>query len=58
MKNIWVSEEGEVICQNHAGNYLTVAINMHPNRQTHITPLTIWQLMETEYACEECLVTA
>jgi hypothetical protein len=35
----WVSDNGDVICDNHAGTYLKSAIKAFPNNLEHSTPL-------------------
>ena len=41
-ERLWVSEDGDVTCQNHAGAYLSSAIKAKPKAITHRTPLDTW----------------
>lgn len=58
-ERLWVSDNGNVLCDNHAGTYLRTAIQAKPKAKTHRTPLDIW----TSYSlnrigglpCEVCV---
>lgn len=39
---LWVSDSGDVICDNHAGAYLKSAITAKPKAIQHRTPLDTW----------------
>lgn len=39
---LWVSNGGECVCDDHAGNYLTAGIKSKPKARTHNTPLGAW----------------
>lgn len=60
----WSNPNGAIICSNHAGNYLRSAIQAHPKRMEHDTPLGTYELISDEeiewceeefgYSCETC----
>lgn len=58
--NLWVSDNGDVICSNHAGAYLKSSIENKPNAIKHTTPLDTWRAYSTELlggallVCEVC----
>ena len=39
---LWVSDNGDVCCANHAGIYLYHAIQAKPRAKSHRTPLGTW----------------
>ena len=39
---LWVSDNGDVTCANHAGVYLSAAIQAKPKAKSHLTPLGSW----------------
>lgn len=39
---LYVSQQGEVACARHGGQYLADAVAAHPNRVSHVTPLDSW----------------
>jgi hypothetical protein len=39
---LWVSDSGDIVCDGHAGAYLKSAIEAHPRKSTHTTPLDTW----------------
>ena len=57
---LWVSDNGDVICEEHAGTYLRCSIEAKPKAVQHITPLDNWALYFTHLlgganlVCETC----
>jgi len=57
---LWISDNGDVTCENHAGAYLKSAIETKPKAISHITPLDNWSLYYTHLiggenlVCETC----
>lgn len=48
-------QSGETTCADHAGRYLTAALNKRPDLKTTNTPLGRWiRVNGDEYACETC----
>jgi len=39
---LWVSDNGDVTCAEHAGMYLRSSIEAKPKAQSHRTPLGTW----------------
>jgi hypothetical protein len=60
-KRLWVSDNGDVVCENHAGTYLKCAIEAKPKAIEHSTPLDNWGLYFTHLigganlVCEVCV---
>jgi hypothetical protein len=60
-ERLWVSDDGDVTCENHAGMYLRCAIEAKPNAKKHNTPLDRWSLYFTHLlggenlVCETCV---
>lgn len=58
-KKLWVSDNGNVTCAKHAGVYLQIAIQYHPKRISHKTPLDTWSLYAEHLLgglpCETCV---
>jgi hypothetical protein len=55
-KRLWVSDDGDVVCEDHAGVYLKSAIENKPNAKAHSTPLDQWSLYFTHLLGGENLV--
>lgn len=55
-KRLWVSDNGDVVCEEHAGFYLKCAIEAKPNKTAHNTPLDNWGLYFTHLLGGENLV--
>jgi hypothetical protein len=59
-KPLWVSDNGDVICAEHAGNYLRSAIKADPKALSHSTPLDNWSLYYEHLLgglpCEICVL--
>ena len=57
---LWISDNGDVLCEDHAGTYLKVAIEANPKAIQHSTPLDNWSLYFThliggvDLVCEVC----
>ncbi|CAB4178020.1 hypothetical protein UFOVP1462_24 [uncultured Caudovirales phage] len=41
-RRLWVSDNGDVTCEEHAGMYLHCAIEAKPKAKSHRTPLGTW----------------
>jgi hypothetical protein len=60
-QRLWVSNKGDVICEDHAGTYLRCAIEAKPKAIKHKTPLDDWSLYFThllggaDLVCEVCV---
>jgi len=60
-ERLWVSDNGDVTCENHAGMYLKCAIEAKPKAVKHNTPLDRWALYFTHLlggenlVCETCV---
>lgn len=60
-QRLWVSDNGDVTCDDHAGMYLRCAIEAKPNAKKHRTPLDSWSLYFTNLlggenlVCETCV---
>ena len=56
---LWVSDNGDVLCANHAGSYLYSAIQARPMARTHRTPLGTWDACTSEMLgglpCSSCV---
>jgi hypothetical protein len=60
----WADDNGRITCVNHAGNYLSSAIQTKPKSRVHLTPMALYvRLTKTEvadftaefgYCCETC----
>jgi hypothetical protein len=48
-KTIWVSDQGDVVCCNHAGHYLKSAITKRPKAISHKTPLDSWSKYSLDF---------
>lgn len=61
IKCLWVSDNGDVVCEEHAGMYLRSAIQAKPKATKHDTPLNNWSLYFTNLlggenlVCETCV---
>ena len=53
---LWVDDNGSVVCDNHAGAYLTSAFEAKPNAIQHRTPLGTWCAYYTNLLGGENLV--
>ena len=58
-ERFWISTNGEVTCEKHAGMYLISAINAKPQFIAHQTPLGDWVLYcnapwRRKLECESC----
>ena len=58
-KALWVSDNGDVLCTEHAGHYLSSAIKARPKARKHRTPLDEWNLYYEELLgglpCSSCV---
>jgi len=60
-QKLWVSDNGEVTCEDHSGMYLRCAIQAKPKAKQHKTPLGNWALYFTHLlggenlVCETCV---
>jgi hypothetical protein len=60
-ERLWVSDNGDVVCENHAGTYLKSAIKANPNEFEHSTPLDNWSAYYAHLSsgghlvCEVCV---
>jgi hypothetical protein len=60
-QRLWVSDNGDVICEEHAGVYLKLEIEAKPKAKQHKTPLDNWALYFTHLlggenlVCETCV---
>jgi hypothetical protein len=43
-KRLWVSDGGDVLCDEHAGAYLRSSIQAKPKAKSHRTPLGTWDM--------------
>lgn len=48
-KVLYVSSNGEVSCPEHGGTYLRLANDYRPNAPQHVTPLEVWDRVETDF---------
>ena len=55
-ERLWVSDNGDVLCESHAGMYLLCAIKAKPKATKHSTPLDEWSLYFTHLLGGENLV--
>jgi hypothetical protein len=53
---LWVSDNGDIICADHAGTCLRVAIEADASAIQHSTPLDNWALYATNLIGGENLV--
>jgi hypothetical protein len=59
-QRLWVSDNGDVLCEEHSGTYLNCAIQAKPKAVEHSTPLGNWALYFTHLmggenlVCETC----
>lgn len=55
-KKLYVkSGQGEIVCAEHAGRYLTAELERRPELKRAITPLGVWTLSrDPEDMCEQC----
>lgn len=57
---LWVSDNGDVLCESHAGTYLRSAIDADKQAIEHTTPLDNWSLYfnhligGVNLVCETC----
>jgi hypothetical protein len=60
-QKLWISDNGDVTCEAHAGVYLTSSIQAKPKAKQHKTPLDNWALYFTHLlggenlVCETCV---
>lgn len=58
-KRLWVSDNGDVVCDEHAGHYLQAAIKAKPKAWSHRTPLDNWTMYYERLLgglpCETCV---
>jgi hypothetical protein len=58
-KRLWVSDNGSVTCDEHAGTYLRCAIEARPKAKSHCTPLDNWSMYFEHLLgglpCETCV---
>jgi hypothetical protein len=60
-QRLWVSDDGDVLCEDHAGTYLRLAIRSNPEAIQHETPLDNWCAYYTNLlgggnlVCEVCV---
>ena len=64
IKTYWSDDNGATVCADHAGAYLTAAIQNRPKAATHNTPLGTWERLSQDdvnyftseygYCCETC----
>lgn len=55
-QRLWVSDNGDVVCEEHAGMYLRSSIKAKPKAIKHRTPLDNWSLYGGEnLVCETCI---
>ena len=58
-RRLWVSDDGSVICDGHAGVYLRSAIEANPVAISHRTPLGTWDAFSMDLLgalpCEVCV---
>lgn len=58
-ERLWVSDNGDVVCDKHAGAYLSASIASKPKAKTHITPLDKWSAYSLNrlggLPCEVCV---
>lgn len=52
MKRYWMDDNGQTVCDEHAGSYLRSAIEARPKARTHHTPLGMWEQMTDEDVSE------
>lgn len=63
--NLWMDDGGMILCESHAGGYLSAALRANPRRRTARTPLGTWTRVTAddrlaaaadgwEMACETC----
>lgn len=48
----WFNDNGSICCEEHAGSYLTAAIEARPRAKSHRTPLGTWELMPADEVAE------
>ena len=49
---VWADDNGNMVCENHAGMYLTGAIKQRPKAKSHRTPLGTWELLTAAEVAE------
>jgi hypothetical protein len=60
-QRLWVSDNGDAVCEEHAGMYLRSSIQRKPKAIKHRTPLGNWSLYFTHLigggnlVCETCI---
>ena len=58
-RRLWVSDDGSVTCDGHAGAYLRYAIEANPVAISHRTPLGTWDAFSMNLLgalpCETCV---
>lgn len=43
----WANDNGSICCDDHAGAYLTAAMEARPRAKAHRTPLGTWEQLTT-----------
>lgn len=52
---VWINNNGEVVCETHAGFHLRSQIAASPNRASYDTPIERWVREDSgQVACESC----
>ena len=57
-QRLWVSDNGDVTCDNHAGVYLSSAIKNHSKARVHRTPLgtfASYTIEDIGLPCSSCV---
>lgn len=57
-QKLWVSDNGDVTCVNHAGVYLSSAIKNYPKAKSYRTPIgtfTAHTIEEIGLPCSSCV---
>ena len=58
--NLFINQNGRVVCLRHGGGYLNSAVENRPHAMTIDTPLDNWERLlkgevrEFNVSCEEC----
>jgi hypothetical protein len=48
VSTLWSDDNGQLVCTDHAGAYLTAAIAARPKARTHRTPLGRWAQVDRD----------
>jgi hypothetical protein len=55
-QRLWISDNGDAVCEEHAGMYLRSSIQRKPKAIKHRTPLDNWSLyFGNLLVCETCI---